>query len=248
MEKLMKVGVISQRGLRPEMEDAHFLDLNFANCGWIFAGIYDGHCGRFAAEYASKRLHQIFLEKLLSGSLPREAFIASYETTSEELKNQDSGTTAVNFFIRDRDIFTANVGDARALVINKSGFHQLTVDHRLENPEERKRVEKKGGHIRSPYVYRGGMGLMPTRTIGDQYFKPVGVIATPSVSEYKIAEDDLVLLAACDGLFDVMTNEEVAEFSMRFSQPDSLVEALRHEVLIERFGTDNLTIIAVSLK
>jgi len=244
----MKAVVISERGLRPEMEDAHFLDLNFANCGWIFAGIYDGHGGRFAAEYASKRLHQIVLEKLLSGSSPGGAFIESYETTSEELKTQDSGTTAVNFFIRDKDIFTANVGDARALVINNAGFRQLTVDHRLENMEERKRVEEMGGHIRYPYVYRGYLGLMPTRTIGDQYFKPVGVIATPSVSKYKVAEDDLVLLAACDGLFDVMTNGEVSEFAMRFSQPDSLLEALKHEVLLNRFGTDNLTIIVVFLK
>jgi len=244
----MKAAVISERGLRPEMEDAHFLDLNFANRGWIFAGIYDGHGGSFAAEYASKRLHQIFSEKLLADSSPSEAFIASYETTSEELKNQDSGTTAVNFFIRDKKIFTANAGDAKALVIGNTGFRQLTVDHRVENLEERKRVEEMGGHIRYPYVYRGYQGLMPTRTIGDHYFKPVGVIATPSVSEYKIADGDLVLLAACDGLFDVMTNEAVAEFALRFSQPDSLVEALKHEVLFNRFGTDNLTIIAVSLK
>ena len=34
---------------------------------------------------------------------------------------------------------------------------------------------------------RGYRGLMPTRTIGDQYFKPVGIIATPSVNEYKIS-------------------------------------------------------------
>lgn len=244
----MKAAIISERGLRPEMEDTHFLDLNFANCGWIFAGIYDGHGGQFAAEYTSKRLHRVFLEKLLAGSSPGKAFIESYETTSEELNNQDSGTTAVNFFIRDKEIFTANAGDARALVIGNTGFRQLTIDHRLANQEERKRVDKKGGHIRYPYVYRGYVGLMPTRTIGDQYFRPVGVIATPSLNECKITEDDLVLLAACDGLFDVMTNEEVAEFAMRFSQPDSLVEALKHEVLLNRFGTDNLTIITVFLK
>lgn len=244
----MKAAVISERGLRPEMEDAHFLDLNFADQGWIFAGIYDGHGGSFAAEYASKRLHQIFSEKLLSGASPREVFIASYETTSEGLSNQESGTTAVNFFIRDNDIFTANVGDARALVISRTGFRQLTVDHRVENPEERERIEEMGGRIRSHYVFRKFRGLMPTRTLGDQYFKPVGVIATPSLSKYQIARDDLFLIAGCDGLFDVMKNEEVAEFALRFSQPDPLVEALKHEVLINRFATDNLTIIAVSLK
>ncbi len=243
----MEAVVISEQGIRPEMEDAHFLDLNFADKGWIFGGIYDGHGGRSAARYASERLLQIFLERLLSGSPPQEAFVASYELTSEELKAQSSGTTAVTFLIRDKEIFTANVGDARAGVINKQGFHQLTVDHRLDNPAERERVLKMGGRIVYPYTYRGGLGLMPTRTIGDQYFKPIGIIATPSVSEYRIADDDLILLAACDGLFDVMTNEEVADFARRFLQPKALVQELKNEVLINRLGMDNLTIIAVSL-
>ena len=244
----MEAAVISEKGFRPEMEDAYSLDLNFGNKGWLFGGIYDGHIGSFAARYASERLHQIFLDKLLLGLSPQQAFVESYNRTSDELKTQDSGTTAVNFFIRDRDIFTANVGDARAIVIGTTGFQQLTVDHRLDNVEERQRIEEMGGQIHYPYTYRGDLGLMPTRTIGDEYFKPVGIIATPSVNKYKIPEYDLILLAACDGLFDVMTNEEVADFVRRLPNPQQLVEVLRNEVLFNRFGTDNLTIIAVSLR
>ncbi len=244
----MEAAVISEKGIRLEMEDAHILDLNFANKGWAFAGIYDGHGGGFAAKCASERLHQIFLERLLSGFSPQEAFIESYEVISEELEIQDSGTTAVNSLIKEREIFTANAGDARAIVISGEGFHQLTVEHRVDNLVERQRIEQMGGYVKYPYVYRGYHGLMPTRTIGDQYFKSVGIIATPSVSEYKISEEDFMLLAACDGLFDVMSNGEVADFARKSPQPGPLLEVLKKEVLVNRFGTDNLTIIAVSLK
>lgn len=244
----MEAAMISEKGRRPEMEDAHFLDLSFAGRGWVFGGVYDGHGGNLAAKHAAQRVHQIFLDRLLSGLSPQEAFIKSYELTSDELKTQTSGTTAVNFLIKDGQIFTANAGDARAIVISKSGVSQLTVDHRLDNPEERQRIEKMGGHIDYPYVYKGYQGIMPTRTIGDEYFKPVGVIATPSVSDYKTSKDDLILLAACDGLFDVMSNEEVANLAQESPQPQTLVEALKYEVLVNRFGTDNLTIIVVSLR
>ena len=244
----MEVAVISEKGIRHEMEDAHFLDLNFAGRQWIFAGVYDGHGGKFAARYASKSLHNIFLERLLGSLSPQSAFIESYEATSRELATQDSGTTAVNFLIKDGEIFTANVGDARVIIINTNGVEQLTVDHRLDNYEERQRVQKMGGHSRYSYVYKGGLGIMPTRTIGDQYFKSVGIIATPSVNRYGMTSKDLVLLAACDGLFDFMSNEEVADFARRTTQPKELLEALKHEVLVNRLGTDNLTVIAVSFR
>ena len=244
----MEVAVISEKGMRPEMEDVHFLDTNFAGRGWTFAGIYDGHGGRFAAEYAAERLHQVFSERLLSEFSPQEAFLESYEAISDELKTQDSGTTAVTFLVKDGEIFTANAGDARAIVIGSEGCHQLTVDHRLDNLAERQRIESMGGYIRIPYTCRGYQRLMPTRTIGDPYFKPVGIIATPSVSEHRISEGDLILLAACDGLFDVMTNEEVAGLARKSPQPGTLLELLKNEVLINRLSTDNLTIIAVSLR
>lgn len=230
------------------MEDRHSIDLNFTGKGWVFAGIYDGHNGKYAAEYASTRLHQVFLGKLLAGLSPQAAFVDSYETVSEELKTQDSGTTAVNFLIKEGRIFTANAGDARAIVISHQTVQQLTTDHRLDNPAERLRIERTGAFISYPYVYHGLVGLMPTRTIGDQYFKPAGVIATPSVGEHQIHQDDIMLIAACDGLFDFMNNGEVAALTRKLPDIHTAVQALGNEVLSNRSGSDNLTIIAVSLR
>ncbi len=244
----MQTTVISEKGLRPAMEDTYYLETNFAGTGWIFGGIYDGHGGVAAADYAARRLHRVFQKQLSTARTPQQAFIESYEIISSEMRLEDIGATAVNFLIGNKEIVTANAGDARALVIGEKDMHQLTVDHRLDNPEERQRVERMGGQIMYPYFYRGNQGLMPTRALGDEYFRPVGVTPTPSVTTYRITGDDFMFLAACDGLFDFMSNEEVAACARQFREPAHLLEELKQEVLTNRSGTDNLTIIAVSLQ
>lgn len=243
----MEIAVISEIGRRAVMEDTYFVDVNLAGRGWIFGGIYDGHGGSFAAQYTAQRLQRIFSDQVAADASPQQAFINSYEITSEELSNQDSGTTAVTFLIKDEYIYAANAGDSRAVIIGEQGLIQLTIEHRLSNREEQQRIEDKGGIIRYPYVYHGYKGLMPTRSIGDQFFKQVGVIATPSLSEHQVTQDDMLLVVACDGLFDIMSNEEVAQLARKLPQPEKLVNKLRDEVFFHRYGTDNLTILVVPL-
>jgi protein phosphatase PTC2/3 len=222
--------------------------LNFGGQGWIFGGIYDGHNGNYAARYAAQNLHGIFLEQLIRGSPPQQAFSLSYETIDQAIREQNSGSTTVDFLIRENRIFTANAGDAGVLVINQNGSIKLTVDHRLDNPAEKERIAAAGALINYPYVVKGNQGLMPTRALGDAYFKSAGVIATPALNEYAITPNDLILISACDGLWDFMSDSEVATLARRYTEPHVLIEALSREVLINRQGSDNLTIIAVSLE
>lgn len=244
----MKAAVVSEQGARPEMEDFCFLDLDFAGRGWVYAGVYDGHGGKYAARYASQKLHEVFLSALLSGLTPQRAFVKAYETISNQMKDQGSGATAVDLLIREGRVYVANAGDARAIVVSHKGVRQLSVDHRLDMATERERIVKMGGLISYPYTRRGVNGLMPTRTLGDEYFKAVGIIATPDVREYEVARDDLVVLAASDGLFDVVSNQEAADFARRIREPERLARALTREALLKRFSGDNLTIAVVALQ
>ncbi len=242
------IAVIQDIGTRSHMEDTYFLDCDFSGKGWVFGGVYDGHAGKEAAEFAARHLHERFLETLPIVSSPEDAFIESYQTVSDELCNQNSGACAANFFIRDGMIYYANVGDARIIVVGDDDVFQLTVDHRIDDPIEKKRIIEAGGEISPPHVCRGDRGLMPTRTIGDEYFKPVGIIATPSVGRYLIIKSDLFLVAGTDGLFDVLTNREVAEIALKQKDPDAIIRELKRETLIKRGGRDNLTIIVLSFK
>ena len=155
----LKHAIISEQGRRDQMEDTYYFYQTFGGSGQIFGGVYDGHCGKTAAEYASANLHAYFLEATKAGLSPQSAFIKSYEKISDELKNQNSGACAVNFFMKDGKIFFANAGDARLIVVSKNSVQQLTTDHRLDNETERERIVKMGGKIEyphSPYIYKIG--------------------------------------------------------------------------------------------
>lgn len=56
--------------------------------------------------------------------------------------------------------------------------------------------------------------LAMSRAIGDASLKPF-VTCAPEIMSRKIEEDDCYLVLATDGLWDVMSNEEVASFVIK---------------------------------
>jgi serine/threonine protein phosphatase PrpC len=142
------------------MEDFHFLDSDFGGTGCIFGGVYDGHSGGYAARHAAARLHIYFLDSIRGGSPPPAAFRISYRQVSDDLKEQDSGTTAATFLMNQTHIHAANAGDSRIIVVGNEGASQLSVDHRLDDPGEFKRIMLSGGKIDYPYVIKGMRGLI----------------------------------------------------------------------------------------
>jgi len=229
------------------MEDFHFLNTDFGGKGRIFGGVYDGHNGACAARYAAATLHIYFLDCLRDGSTPSEAFCVAYQKVSDDLKNQTSGTTAVTFLLDQDQIHAANAGDSRMIVVGDDEPRQLTVDHRLDNPEEVERILRSGGETDYPYVIKGIRGLMPTRALGDEYFRDVGVIPLPAGCVYNIRDRDRWLVAATDGLFDEMDNENVSCLCRKHSEPRLLAQILVREVLTGCAMPDNTTIILVKL-
>jgi serine/threonine protein phosphatase PrpC len=104
---------------------------------------------------------------------------------------------------------------------------QLTLDQKPNDAEERKRIESHGGRVQrlvdefhnriGPYRVwekKGNYpGLAMSRSIGDVAAKRIGVISTPIFTQHAIdSENDLFLIIASDGVWDVMANEDVANF------------------------------------
>jgi serine/threonine protein phosphatase PrpC len=244
---MAQAAVISEQGMRARMEDAHQLRRDLFQAGDLFGGVYDGHAGSYAAEYAADTLHLRFASALEQGMDPELAFVRAYEEVSAELAAQRSGTTAVTFYVADDVLVVANAGDARLVIVEEGSVRQPTRDHRVDDPGERERIEASGGVVRGAYVMHEGAGLMPTRSLGDAFFEPVGVIATPDVCTEKLGEGDRWIVAACDGLFDVMGNQEVAAIVNQTDSAREAADALSQEALVHRMGMDNLTVIVVDL-
>lgn len=241
--EMCEIAIITEQGRRPAMEDAaDVARLGDGRCEF-FIGVYDGHGGSFAAEYASAHLRAEFVREFEGAVEPEEAFTNAYEKISAGLRGEESGTVALTCYLRNTALYHANAGDARLIVATKRHVLELSVDHRLENPEERRRIAASGGLIVPPYVVKQGRSLMPTRSLGDEFFKDVGVIARPSVGRYRLASEDRWVVAGTDGLFDYMRSDEIVELLSVHKTAARAAYVLREEVLDARRGMDNLTFV-----
>lgn len=227
------------------MEDTHYVTrLN----GALFGAVYDGHKGHEAAEYAKNNLHRYFFREFGSKDDPSAAFRAAYQHVDRDLRHTLSGTTAVTFYMNNKVIWWADVGDSILVVVRRDGSaEQLSVIHDIDNPDERERVEAEGGVVMRPYVMKGAQGIAPTRALGDSYFRDIGVISEPATGTYSVTPDDQWLIAATDGLSDVMTIRELGVFLVRYDDAETAAEALRGEALENRHTKDNTTFILTLL-
>ena len=58
-----------------------------------------------------------------------------------------------------------------------------------------------------------GRGLAMARSIGDHAAATIGVIAEPEITEYDVHPDDFCLIIASDGVWELLTSQQVAEIS-----------------------------------
>eukprot|EP01119_Soliformovum_irregulare_P008111 TRINITY_DN20_c1_g1_i2.p1 TRINITY_DN20_c1_g1~~TRINITY_DN20_c1_g1_i2.p1 ORF type:complete len:1680 (-),score=654.35 TRINITY_DN20_c1_g1_i2:38-4906(-) len=239
-------------GQRESMEDAHvFIDRFNLNPRQCFIGIYDGHGGDVIAEYVGNHFHKIFAEELQVEQDPKEAFKKAYAKMDKKIsdrKMRRSGSTAVTAYIHvtpegDRILYTANIGDARA-VLNRGGDPiRLTFDHKASEESEQKRIKDM-----NCYIIGGRLAgsLAVTRAFGDLDFKNAGLISDPFISETPLTSEDRHLIVACDGLWDVMSDEEVCRECGDEVNAQKISDDLLF-VSMDRGTKDNVSVIVVTL-
>ncbi|KAK9917571.1 hypothetical protein WJX75_005896 [Coccomyxa subellipsoidea] len=146
-----------------------------------------------------------------------------------------SGSTACMALVHDGQLFLANVGDSRAMLarLNPLGRIQgipLTQDNKPDDPEERRRIERTGAIV-SPMRNREGAfvgpqrvfgpdgfapGLAMSRSLGDLLAHSLGVCPLPITSQRRLTSQDQFVVLATDGVWEVMTCQEVAHFVQRW--------------------------------
>uniref|UniRef100_A0A804PIH3 protein-serine/threonine phosphatase n=1 Tax=Zea mays TaxID=4577 RepID=A0A804PIH3_MAIZE len=160
----------------------------------------------------------------------REACANAFEAMDKELKLQAnvdcnfSGTTAVCAIKQGKDLIVANLGDSRAVLATMSdtGYLkavQLTTDQKPNVPQEAERIKRCNGRVFAlkdePSVLRVWLpdedcpGLAMARSLGDYRLKRHGVVSEPEVTHRRVAPGDLFIILATDGVWDVLSNEEV---------------------------------------
>ncbi|GAB6019959.1 hypothetical protein CHUAL_001488 [Chamberlinius hualienensis] len=241
--------VAERKGERESMEDAHVIIDQYnsyvndcTESAVSFYGVFDGHAGSKASNYAAAHLHLNFanvFNKMKEGSstfsIEKEiskVFVEAFKKTDDDFLKEATkqkpawkdGSTALTVVAVDDAIYIGNLGDSKAVLCR---FNEetgrcvaiaLSKDHNPVQYDERMRIQKMGGHVREGRV----MGILEvSRSIGDGQYKTLGVTCIPDVKRCQLTTNDRYIIMACDGLWKVFSSESSIEFIEQILKPSA---------------------------
>ena len=257
----LRYGLSSMQGWRRSMEDSHAAIL--AEDGGFFA-VFDGHNGVAAADFCGENLFgfvkntEAYARRNYEKAL-YDGFIAIDKHLFETQSKNRSGCTAVALLVEGDTMYCANAGDSRCVLCRNGAPIALSVDHKPFNGGEQSRIERAGGYVWNKRV--NGM-LALSRAIGDFAFKANSKVAwedqavtsAPEVRTLPIDHDhDDFAVIACDGIWDVMSNEEVCLFVKSHMADGATLEQICERLMDKclspqpfGLGCDNMSVIIVA--
>lgn len=217
-----------------------------------YFSIFDGHGGSFTSNFLKDHLHKYIINSEFFILNMKKAILEGCKEAEKELlymaKNNQmpkiDGSCGVFFFIIETKIYFGNIGDSRAIISEKKGSikKNITIDHKPECSDEKKRILQNGGSVRKKNdnqketlstdsklynlpsrVYPGGLSV--SRAFADFHAKDpsmngkIGVlIATPEIFIYDIVPGVTdFLFMGCDGVFDIFETNEIIDLIWKFS-------------------------------
>lgn len=267
-------GLSSMQGWRVEMEDAHtaVIGLPGGMKEWSFFAVFDGHAGDKVSAYCAEQLldaitaNEDFKNDSADGVPSVESICkgirTGFLTLDEKMRNMPdmlsgkdkSGSTAVGSLVTPTHIFFANCGDSRGVLCRDGKVVFSTQDHKPVNPIEKERIQNAGGSV---MIQRVNGSLAVSRALGDFEYKNVEgkgpceqlVSPEPEIFAEERTEKDEFLVLACDGVWDVMSNEDLCEFVRnRMQLTDDLSNICNQvaDTCLYKGSRDNMSIVIVA--
>uniref|UniRef100_A0A7N6BHW4 Protein phosphatase 1L n=1 Tax=Anabas testudineus TaxID=64144 RepID=A0A7N6BHW4_ANATE len=265
--KSHNVAVYSIQGRRDHMEDRFEVMTDIVNRSHpsIF-GVFDGHGGEAAADFAKAHLPEALRQQLLAYEREKEergghSYPSILEqqilTLDREMLDKlsatynEAGTTCLVALLSDKELTVANVGDSRGVLCDKDGNAiPLSHDHKPYQLKERKRIKKAGGFISFNGSWRVQGILAMSRSLGDYPLKNLNVvIPDPDIMSFDLnkLQPEFMILAS-DGLWDTFSNEEAVRFIReRLDEPHFGAKSIVLQSFY-RGCPDNITVMVVKFK
>eukprot|EP01090_Pellita_catalonica_P012675 TRINITY_DN2820_c0_g3_i1.p1 TRINITY_DN2820_c0_g3~~TRINITY_DN2820_c0_g3_i1.p1 ORF type:complete len:393 (+),score=64.55 TRINITY_DN2820_c0_g3_i1:101-1180(+) len=235
------------KGRRSGQEDTLCWAVNiFGDNASYYLGLFDGHAGRKASEYSASNFHKVLMKKIgKNGEEVVTALTDTFKQIHEEIDSNKypDGTAALVGVIRDSFLYVANAGDSRAVLYSGGEVIPLSVDHKPESTTEKKRILKHGGFVTESRRVCGALTL--SRALGDCDLQP-WVTWMPDVQIHEISSEDEFIIFACDGLWDVVSNEEAVRIATTEKEPARAATKLRDYAHLLGSG-DNISVAVVTL-
>lgn len=269
----MSVHSVSMKGKRPQNEDKHNYILNLdpsyetydPNKAPInYYAVYDGHGGKFVSTYLHEHLPICFMDKRMEYPLKKTFVKQIYSHWQNELKSkyfkytENCGSTClivIHYKINNVEYLNVlNTGDSRCIMCRNNMGNSLSLDHKPGMPAERSRIEALGGKVTwDGFDYRVSDSLSVSRSFGDFSVEPY-VTAYPDIYKYKLTNNDKFIVLMCDGVTDVLSNDEIVNFVLdncydmrteqRINKNINIAKKLAQHA-IQKGSTDNVTCIIV---
>ncbi|PSS09499.1 Protein like [Actinidia chinensis var. chinensis] len=249
--------VCCKRGRREAMEDRYSAVVNLqGDPKQAFFGIFDGHGGAKAAEFAAENLNKNILNEVgrRGGQELEEAVKFGYLNTDSEFLKEDihGGSCCVTALIRKGQLVVSNAGDCRAVMSRGGVAEALTSDHRPSRDDEKDRIENLGGFVDCCHgVWRIQGSLAVSRGIGDGHLKQ-WVTAEPETKILRIEPVYEFLILASDGLWEKVTNQEAVDIARPLCvgiQKPELLSACRKlaALSVSRGSKDDISVMLIQL-
>jgi serine/threonine protein phosphatase PrpC len=241
----MDFGWADMRGRRPDQQDTFTIVPNFRDISnFHYVGLFDGHSGQKTAEFAASHFHLVLADILNTKENPAEALTLACKRIHQEIEQRElkDGTTAIILLVQGNVYFIANLGDSRAVLCTGGRAVQISVDHKPDLEDEKERIVKSGGFVAESNRVNGILAL--SRAIGDLELVPA-ISHEPDIFERPVREEDEFLILACDGLWDVVSNEEAVRIAAEQKNPIEAAVKLR-DYAFSLGSNDNITVIVVS--
>ena len=265
---MVKTYFTSLKGLRPQNEDTHVIIENIDNkIGGTnndkvnLYAVFDGHGGKQVSHYLKDTLPLFFNDSRVKYPLTKKYVVNVYNHIQNKLKETKYaahvGSTAlvVIQFKMNNDYYLniINTGDSRCILCRDNFAIPLTKDHKPNFAEEKHRIEGLGGAIVfDGYDWRVN-DLSVSRALGDCDSQPL-VTHLPDIFKYRIDKIDKFIVLGCDGLYDVLSNDDIINFVLLNCYDSTLTKRINQNINIaKRLGdyaigkgsTDNVSVIVV---
>lgn len=244
-------GLTDKGAVRKDNQDSFIIEKCYAHDCLILA-LCDGMGGAKAGGFASRLANKAFVSHIYGKLTSRvlrgvtypqilkeaceEANGVVYEYSRFDEAYRGMGTTLVGGMINNRgNGYIINVGDSKAYLINpgENVIAQITKDHSLVQELA------DAGEITPDQAKLHPQKNVITRAIGtEEYIKA-------DIFRIKLRQGDILLLCS-DGLSNTVSDNEILEYAVKFSTPETLCRELM-EKAINRGASDNVTVVAAAV-
>ena len=167
---------------------------------------------------------------------------------NENISNDTLKNIVINSFeLIDKEINSKNfkneTGSTGTVLLTKQEMKLITKDHKCNDQNEVKRIRDKGGVVFRERVFGT---LMLTRSFGDKEMKKYGVLSTPDIFIKNVEEEDIFVVIASDGVWDVVEENEVLKMSQGGISSNDFSKKIVN-LAKERDTHDNISCIVIKL-